>query len=240
MAENQKNEVATNVAKEISDAEVVQFGKRDFNTYNRLISNIDRGFSKASEAYIAIGCSLWQIHHNEYYRIDNYKSIADFALEKFEIKKATTHNYIKVIEKFGQIEDGKPLGLKDQFKGFKCSQLVNMLTFTPEQIEQVKPDWKVKQIIEFGKAPLLLEDEDGDADKNTDSSVSSEDDNTVLEGEVMTAPEIETGRTNLGTFDSFEQLLKAREALENAFMDMQQDKNFQNKKIRYVLELAFE
>ena len=80
MAENQKNEVATNVAEEIAGAEVVQFGKRDFNTYNRLISNIDRGFSKASEAYIAIGCSLWQIHHNEYYRIDNYKSIADFAL----------------------------------------------------------------------------------------------------------------------------------------------------------------
>lgn len=240
MAEKQNNDVATTVADEIAGAEVVQFGKRDFNTYNRLISNIDRGFSKASEAYIAIGCSLWQIHHNEYYRIDNYKSIADFALEKFEIKKATTHNYIKVIEKFGQIEDGKPLGLKDQFKGFKCSQLVNMLTFTPEQIEQVKPDWTVKQIIEFGKAPLLLEDEDGDADKNTDSPVSSEDVDTVLEGEVMTAPEIETGRTNLGTFDSFEQLLKAREALENAFMDMQHDKNFQNKKIRYVLELAFE
>lgn len=240
MAEKQNNDVATTVADEIAGAEVVQFGKRDFNTYNRLISNIDRGFSKASEAYIAIGCSLWQIHHNEYYRIDNYKSIADFALEKFEIKKATTHNYIKVIEKFGQIEDGKPLGLKDQFKGFKCSQLVNMLTFTPEQIEQVKPDWTVKQIIEFGKAPLLLEDEDGDADKNTDAPASSEDDGTVLEGEVMTAPEIETGRTNLGTFDSFEQLLKAREALENAFMDMQHDKNFQNKKIRYVLELAFE
>lgn len=240
MAENQKNKNATNVAEEIADAEVVQFGKRDFNTYNRLISNIDRGFSKASEAYIAIGCSLWQIHHNEYYRIDNYKSIADFALEKFEIKKATTHNYIKVIEKFGQIEDGKPLGLKDQFKGFKCSQLVNMLTFTPEQIEQVKPDWTVKQIIEFGKAPLLLEDGEEDADKDTDTPASSEDDGTVLEGEVMTAPEIETGRTNLGTFDSFEQLLKAREALENAFMDMQHDKNFQNKKIRYVLELAFE
>lgn len=240
MAEKQNNDVATTVADEIAGAEVIQFGKRDFNTYNRLISNIDRGFSKASEAYIAIGCSLWQIHHNEYYRIDNYKSIADFALEKFEIKKATTHNYIRVIEKFGQIEDGKPLGLKDQFKGFKCSQLVNMLTFTPEQIEQVKPDWTVKQIIEFGKAPLLLEDEDGDADKNTDAPASSEDADTVLEGEVMTAPEIETGRTNLGTFDSFEQLLKAREALENAFMDMQHDKNFQNKKIRYVLELAFE
>lgn len=240
MAENQKNDVATTVADEIAGAEVVQFGKRDFNTYNRLISNIDRGFSKASEAYIAIGCSLWQIHHNEYYRIDNYKSIADFALEKFEIKKATTHNYIKVIEKFGQIEDGKPLGLKDQFKGFKCSQLVNMLTFTPEQIEQVKPAWTVKQIIEFGKAPLLLEDGEEDTDKSTDTPVSSEDADTVLEGEVMTAPEIETGRTNLGTFDSFEQLLKAREALENAFMDMQHDKNFQNKKIRYVLELAFE
>ena len=59
MAENQKNDVATTVADEIAGAEVIQFGKRDFNTYNRLISNIDRGFSKASEAYIAIGCSLW-------------------------------------------------------------------------------------------------------------------------------------------------------------------------------------
>ncbi|MCG4753602.1 hypothetical protein L0N02_20985, partial [Blautia faecis] len=75
-------------------------------------------------AYITIGCALWQIHHGEYYRIDNYKNIAEFALNAYELKKATTHNYIKVIEKFGEIVDGKAIGLKEEYKPFKCSQLV--------------------------------------------------------------------------------------------------------------------
>ena len=226
MGETQKTEIVT----EMENAEVTAFGKKDLRTFNTLKSNIEKGFSKASDAYITIGCALWQIHHNEFYRIDNYKNIAEFALEVYELKKATTHNYIKVIEKFGEIVDGKAIGLKEEYKPFKCSQLVNMTAFTPEQLEQVKPDWSVRKIIEFGKEPLAI-DTDSEEIEETDSQDASA---------YMTAPELETGRTQLMTCDSLDDLIKNREVLENAFNDMKQDKNFAKKKIRFVLELAFD
>ena len=226
MGETQKTEIVA----EMENAEATAFGKKDLRTFNTLKSNIEKGFSRASDAYITIGCALWQIHHGEYYRIDNYKNIAEFALDAYELKKATTHNYIKVIEKFGEIVDGKAIGLKEEYKPFKCSQLVNMTAFTPEQLEQVKPDWSVRKILEFGQEPLAI-DTDSEEIEETDSQDASA---------YMTAPELETGRTQLMTCDSLDDLIKNREVLENAFNDMKQDKNFAKKKIRFVLELAFD
>lgn len=230
----------TEIISEIEKAEVQTFGKRDVKSYESLLNSIEKGFTKASEAYITIGCALWQIHHNEYYRIGNYKNIAEFAEHMYELKKATTHNYIKVIEKFGDIVDGKALGLKEEYKPFKCSQLVNMTALTPEQLEQVRPDWTVKEIIAFGKEPLVLgTDADGenviDADAEGPEVYESQDGSTYT-----TAPELETGRTHLMTCDNLDELIKNREVLENAFNDMKHDKNFAKKKIRFVLELAFD
>lgn len=239
MAETKKNDnVATDVVTDIAKAENMEFGKRDLRTYNSLLNGIEKGFTKASEAYIAIGIALYQIHHNEYFRIDNYKNIAEFAFDKFEIKKATTHNYIRVIERFGNIVDGKPLGLKEEFKQFKCSQLVAMSGFTPEQIAEVKPDWTTRQIVEFGKAPLLTGETE--TDEEADETIIDSEATVTDADEIMTVPEIETGRTFLTTCDSFDELIKNREVFENAFNDMKKDKNFQNKKIRFVLELAFD
>lgn len=235
MGETKKNDIIT----AIENAEVVNFGKRDMNTYSSLTNKIEKGFMKASEAYVTIGCALWQIHHNEFYRIDNYKSIAEYAEDKFEIKKATTHNYIKVIEKFGEVVDGKALGLKEEFKPFKCSQLVCMLTFTPAQIEQVQPDWTTRKIIAFGKSPLVVEDAEEVENDGTSLPDSEETSSDVKTG-FMSAPEIESSRVVLDTYESFEELINEREKLESAFNDMKKDKNFSKKKIRFVLELAIE
>ena len=229
------------VIEDIEKADIVEFGKKDLRTYNSLMNGIEKGFNKASEAYITIGCALYQIHHNEYFRIDNYKNIAEFALDKYELKKATTHNYIRVIERFGNIVDGKPSGLKEEFKPFKCSQLVAMLNFTPDQIAEVEPDWTTRQIVQFGKNPLLTADSEEDDDENIiDSDAVVTESDSLPDADVMPVPEIETGRTLLESCDSFEELLKNREKYENAFNDMRKDKNFQNKKIRFVLELAYE
>lgn len=107
-------------------------------------------------------------------------------------------------------------------------------------MEQVKPDWSVRQIIEFGKEPLSIDtDVDGEEVIDSDSEEIEETDSQDA-GVYMTAPELETGRTQLMTCDSLDDLIKNREVLENAFNDMKQDKNFAKKKIRFVLELAFE
>lgn len=234
----QKNDITV----DLENAEVLPFGKKDFNAYNRLTANIEKGFTKASEAYVMIACNLWQINRNEYFRIDSYKTIADFALDKFELKKSTVHNYIKVIEKFGEIVDGKANGLKEQFKEFKCSQLVNMLTFTPEQIEQVDSTWSVRKIIEFGKSPLLLEDTDNiDEDENIiDADASESTDFNESVSEFLNTPDIVSGRTQLLECEDFEEITKNRDVILNAFNDMKKDKNFKNKKVRLVIELAFD
>ena len=56
----------------------------------------------------------------------------------------------------------------------------------------------------------------------------------------MPVPELEAGRTTLAICNSFDELIQNRTAYENAFNDMKQDKNFAKKKIRFVLELAYD
>ena len=224
---------------ELESVDAVTFGKRDYNAYKRMMENIEKGFAKASDAYILIACNLWQIYHDEYFRIDSYKTIVDFAMDKYELKKSTTHNYIKVMEKFGDIVDGKAKGLKEQFKPFKCSQLINMLSFTPEQLEQVQPDWSVRKIIEFGKSPLLLDTENEESTTADNVSSDAEELPTSVE-EFLNTPDIVSGRTSVLECTDFNDIEKHRDVILNAFNDMKRDPNFKNKKIRLVVELAYD
>lgn len=235
MKKHDNNELAT----ELENADTVTFGKRDYNAYKRMMENIEKGFMKASDAYVLIACNLWQIYHDEYFRIDSYKTIADFAMDKYELKKSTVHNYIKVMEKFGDIVDGKAKGLKEQFKAFKCSQLINMLSFTPEQLEQVRPDWSVRKIIEFGKAPLMLDTEDEESVVVEETTSDVQEESAPLE-QCLNTPDIISGRTSLLECYDFDELLKNRNRILNAFNDMKQDSNFKDKKIRLVVELAYD
>lgn len=235
-----KNDSVNDIVADAKQAEVLDFGKRDYNAYKRMLANIEKGFVKASEAYVLIACNLWQINHDEYFRIDSFKSIADFALEKFEMKKATVYNYIKVIDKFGEVVDGKALGLKEQFKPFKCSQLINMLSFTPEQLEAVDPAWSVRRIIEFGKSPLLdMEETSEDSDDSTiiDSEEPDENGNAQM---YMTIPEINDGRTHLFEFTNMDDIEKRMGDIRSAFNNMKNDKDFKNKNVRLVIELAYD
>ena len=138
-----------------------------------------------------------------------------------------------------QIVDGKAIGLKEQFKDFKCSQLVNMLTFTPEQIEQVDPSWSVRDIIAFGKAPLFLETTDNE-DEPTDTEEEAVELTEDSVDEFLNVPDIVSGRTCLLECNDFEDIIKNRDVLLNAFNDMKKDKNFKNKNVRLVVELAFD
>ena len=235
----EKKELKQDIVTDIANAEQLTFGKRDMRSFNSLKVAIEKGFTKASEAYVSIGCALWQIQRNEYYRIDNYKNVAEFALDAFEIKKAATYNYIKVIEKFGVIENDKAIGLREEFKAFKCSQLVAMLTFTPEQIEQVQPDWTVRKITEFGKA-LPTSDAIEDDESIIDVSASESSDTDTSNDDIMPPPQIVSDSLFLAEFDTFDDIVSSREALEHAFNLLKNDVNFQNKKIRFVLELAYD
>ena len=150
-----------------------------------------------------------------------------------------------------QIDTSSPIGKRDMAifqliitTGMRSTDVVNM--------KLTDIDWSRGEIHIIQKKtgnpltlPLLQEagsaiqdyilngrpDSDAEEIEETDSQDASA---------YMTAPELETGRTKLMTCDSLDDLIKNREVLENAFNDMKQDKNFAKKKIRFVLELAFE
>lgn len=236
---NVTTEIVERVTEELENADLMAFGKRDINKYHSLLKKVDEGFTKASDAYLTIACALWQIQHNEYYRIDNFKNIAELAEARYEIKKSTTHNYIKVIDKFGDISDSKVSGLKEEYREFKCSQLINMVNFTPEQLESITPDMPVREIIAFGKQPLI-QNQDDNTDTDSSEQESDNEESTESMQAYLTAPEIESGRTMLIEFTDFSELEKAKETVLNAYNDLCTDKNFAKKKVRFVLELAYD
>ncbi len=45
------------IVKNLEEINKSEFGKRDINAYHRLIANIDKGFQKASDAYITVHTS---------------------------------------------------------------------------------------------------------------------------------------------------------------------------------------
>lgn len=103
----------------------------------------------------------------------------------------------------------------------------------------MEPSWSVRQIIAFGKAPLLLEDTEDD--DNIVDVVASEPEETQDDvSEFLNTPDIVSGRTQLLECEDFEEIVKNRDVIFNAFNDMKKDKNFKNKKVRLVVELAFD
>ena len=83
-----------------------------------------------------------------------------------------------------------------------------------------------------------------------DKKLSSEEANLKRGGEpetveadavdVMPMPEVVGGSVPLGEFLTFDDIFSQREKLQNVLDDLKNDANFQGKKIRFVLELAYD
>ena len=230
MKENEMNEIK----EEIQENDAALFKKADISRLGTLEAQIKKGFQKASDAYFSIGSALWTIHHHGYYRINGFKNIADYAYERFELSKSTSNNYIRVIERFADIDGGKVLGIQEKFRLFSCSQLVAMLTFSPELIEKVTPDMPVRKIKAIGKMGMLPDDGNSIDDNTTDIAEG------FMEGTPLPPPDIGDGRTFLHEFASFEEILNSRDSLIMALDNMKNDEHFKGKNVRFVLELAYD
>lgn len=221
------------IQEEIQENDAALFKKADIHRLSSLETQIEKGFQKASEAYFTIGSALWTIHHNGYYRINGFKNIADYAYERFELSKSTSNNYIRVIDRFAQIDGGKVIGIQERFRPFSCSQLVAMLPFPPELIEKATPDMSVRKIKGLGKMEPLL---DGDYDMEDDTADAAE---GTASSSFLPPPDIQDGRTFLFESADFEEIVASRDSLVMALDSMKNDEKFKGKNVRFVLELVY-
>lgn len=233
-----KDEEIKKIKEEIQDKDATLFKKTDINRLNTLETQIEKGFRKASDAYFSIGSALWMIHHHGYYRINGFKNITDYAYERFELSRSTSNNYIRVIDRFADIDGGRVLGIQEKFSSFSCSQLVAMLNFPPELIEKITPDMSVRKIKEFGKmdvSPDEAPDNIRDIDKNIKAPAM-----TLETDSFPPPPDIGDGRTFLLESSNFEEIIRSRDSLVMALDNMRNDENFKGKNIRFVLELVYD
>ncbi len=125
------------------------FSLQSYKIYKDLQEDIYRYSSDAVENFLNIGRCLKNVKENELYKLEEYESIYDFALEKFGYKSTSVKNFINCFEKYAD----NPLNLdddcciNDEFKDFQITSLVELLPVPVEQIkEEYSSDMTVKEI----------------------------------------------------------------------------------------------
>lgn len=112
----------------------------------------DLSFAKTN--YFYLGAHLLDIWNTRTYGghefdVNNYSAanFFDYCNVNFKLDKSQVSRYMNIVSEFG---DGLR-GFKEEWKPFSYSQLSEMLSLTPEQRKEVKPDWTIKRIREYKK-----------------------------------------------------------------------------------------
>ena len=101
------------------------------------------------KSFVRIGWQLSRIDRSEAYKNDGYNSIAEFAKTEYGMNPSGVSRFIKVYEKYS--EDGDTPALKEQYKEFKFTQLVEMLQLPEEDRQIFHPEDKREDIRELQK-----------------------------------------------------------------------------------------
>lgn len=134
-----------------SDISVVQqYSLGDIDKHYKALDKAVKAYKKS---FIDIALNLYWLDeigdcNNSHVDGIFYKNIAEFALEKYGISKATTYQYIAIVKKFGKInpETGFIDKLDDKYKDYSSTALIVMSGMDDSQLSLCNPDMKVKEL----------------------------------------------------------------------------------------------
>lgn len=117
--------------------------------YEGLSNKILNSLRKSTEEFMNIGYCLNEIHKNKLYELEGYADVYEYANDVFKLSKTTTSNFINCFLKFGFIPEGycyRGFEIKEPFKDFSMSQLIELLPVPEDEIDSFKADMTVKEI----------------------------------------------------------------------------------------------
>lgn len=135
---------------------------------DKAIAKISAELKKGNKANHEVARTLYKIKTEELFTVTGYETFSDFAENYFGISKSQASRYTQVAEKF--------LG-EQQYEEYTISQLVEMLKATPEMLEYINPSMSVKDIRDYIKNGLALEDKDT-TETDVDDTPETDVDNT--------------------------------------------------------------
>jgi len=105
---------------------------------------IKTNIASAARSFIAVGFYLKCVRDKELYIEDGYESIWDFAKEEYGISKSTASRYMTMNDKFS--ENGNSPIIRKEYQAFDKSKLQEMMYLEEEQLQEVTPEFTVKDI----------------------------------------------------------------------------------------------
>ena len=105
---------------------------------------IKNELNTTKDSFVSLGYWLKQIRDRKLYEETGHKNLYEFAKDQFGISKSSVSRFMAVNDRFS-LNGNSPI-LLDTYREFSQSQMVEMLSLTDEQVEQVTKDSTVKQI----------------------------------------------------------------------------------------------
>ena len=121
-------------------------------------SSLAEELNSVSMSYIKVGFYLYKMKQDISFADIGYKDVYEFASEHFGLGSTSVKNMIGVVTKFCEEPDkyGYP-ALKEEFKDFKYTQLVELVPVANEQLAIFTKDMTIKEIRESKKQLSLDE-----------------------------------------------------------------------------------
>lgn len=134
---------------------------KDFESIRNYIKNC---IDDMQRNFLKLGYLFDFVKTNKYYVQLEYESFEDFVLGEYGFTRQTANRFIAIFHRFAKpIEVNKKIdiyavSLKDDFKDYNVSQLIELVNVPEEEISKFKPSMKVKDIRE-NKAAIKAKNE---------------------------------------------------------------------------------
>ena len=141
-AESEKKLPAMNPPEDIVTVE----DKKEFQQLDEIIYNSMDSISKSG---YAVAFAIHTIYTKKLYRVDGYKNVYSYALERYGLSRTTCNDFINMVERFGKISGNNCITeIKPEYELYGNSQLLAMKGYNDAEIQKAKitPSMSVREI----------------------------------------------------------------------------------------------
>lgn len=152
----------------------------DKNEFKKLDGVIYDNMENISKSGYAVAFAIHTIYAKKLYRVDGYKNVYSYALERYGLSRTTCNDFINMVERFGKISGNEKeciSEIRPEYELYGNSQLLAMKGYNDSEIKDAKinPSMSVREIKKAlkGEKPDDKESEKPDDKENKSDGKSS-------------------------------------------------------------------
>lgn len=123
----------------------------DKKEFKRLDNIVYESMGSISKFGYAVAFAIHTIYTKKLYRVDGYKNVYSYALERYGLSRTTCNDFINMVERFGKISGNEKeciTEIRPEYELYGNSQLLAMKGYNDSEIKDAKinPSMSVREI----------------------------------------------------------------------------------------------